>query len=59
MVIIGVDQTLSKSALHENKSLKRNNKLYKSSGKCDDKNLIKLLLKHIWSIIFRDSPITV
>ena len=33
MVAIGVDQSLSKSALYENKWMENINKLYKTAGK--------------------------
>ena len=36
MVIIGVDQSLSNSALYEHRCLENIQKIYKSDGKCDD-----------------------
>ena len=45
MVAIGVDQSLSKSALYEHKCLENINKLYKISGKRDDKHQYKAMIE--------------
>ena len=45
MVIIGVDQSLSNSALFEHRCLENIKKLYKLAGKCDDQQQFKAILE--------------
>ena len=43
MVTIDVDRSLSKSALYEHRFIENIKKLYKSPGKCDDKQQYKAI----------------
>ena len=45
MATIGVDQQLCNSDLYEHRRLENINKLYKSSGKCDDQQHYKAILE--------------
>ena len=59
MVTIGVDKLLSNSAMTEHRGWENIEKLYKYSGKCDDKNSIKTLLKKLCYLLLRESQNTV
>ena len=56
---IGIDQSLSNNDLYEHKCLENINKLYKRSGKFDDQQQSKDILKEIWFLLLKDSPTTV
>ena len=45
MIIIGVYQILSNSALYKNRFFENMNKLKKSDGKCDNQNQYKATLE--------------
>ena len=45
MVTVAVDQLLSNCAMYEHRCLKNIKKLYKYSGKCDDKQQYKVILE--------------
>ena len=45
MVTIGVDQSLSNSAIYEHRCLKNIKKLYKYAGKCDDQQQYKVIIE--------------
>ena len=45
MFVIGVDQSLSNSSMHEYRCLENNKKLYTSAVKCDDKKQYKYILR--------------
>ena len=56
---IGIDQSLRKTILYEQKFLQNINKLYKHSGKCDNQKISNILLRLLWFLLLKDSPITV
>ena len=45
MVTIGIDQSLSNTAIYEHICLENIKKLYTFSGKCDDKNQYKTIIE--------------
>ena len=45
MVTIGIDQTLSSSAMYEHKCLENIKKLYRSSVKCDNHHYYKAMIE--------------
>ena len=45
MVTVGIDQSLSNSPLYKHRCLENINKLYKSSGKCDNQQRYKTILE--------------
>ena len=45
MAAIGVDQSLSNSAMYEHRCLVNIRKLYKSAGKCDDQKQYKVIIE--------------
>ena len=46
MVIIGVDQLISNSDLHENRCVENIKKLYNSDGKCDYQQQFKEMIEY-------------
>ena len=56
---IGIDQLLRNSAIFEHRCFQNINKLCKHAGKCDNQHQFKYLLRTLWFILIKDSPITV
>ena len=56
---IGIDQSLSDNDLHEHKCLENIKKLYKKLVSVTTSNNPKILLRLLWFLLLKDSPITV
>ena len=56
---IGIQPSLSNNSIYEHKCLENIKKLYKQSGKCDNKKNSKILLRLLWFLLLKDSPTTV
>ena len=55
---IGIDQSLSNSAIFEHIFIKNIKKLYQNDGKCDVQKNSKILLRLLWFLLLKDSLIT-